>query len=82
MNAFLKDCLGCNSIPFQFNEVNLNMMISGTDLPGSSPSPVTVTTPAAASETIQASGDPGLAAVFDLVLPSRDVNWQRPHWRQ
>lgn len=45
-------------------------MISGTDLPGSFPSPVTVMTPAAASELIQAFGDPGLAAVFDLVLPS------------
>lgn len=82
MNAFLKDCLGCKSIPIQFNEVKSDTMISGTDLPGSSPSSVTVTTPAAASEIIRPPGDPGLAADFDLVLPSQDVNWQRPHQRQ
>lgn len=52
INAFLKDCLGCNAIPFKFNEVKLNMMISGTDVPGSSPSPVTVTIPTAAFEII------------------------------
>jgi len=58
VNAFLKDCLGCNSIPFQFNEVKFNKTISGTSPPRSSPSPLSVTTPAAASEIIQASGDP------------------------
>lgn len=53
MNAFPKGSLGCNSIPFQFNEEKLNMMISGI-LPGSSPS-VTVTTPSVVSEIVKAT---------------------------
>lgn len=57
------DCIsqglsGGNSILFQFNEVKLNTVISGTIHPQSSPSLVPVTTPAAASEMIKAWGSP------------------------
>lgn len=38
MDAFLRDSLGGNSIPFQCNEVKFKAMLSGTAFPGSSPS--------------------------------------------